>query len=58
MGAYEVVREALRSWERPSSRGQRSSRFCAEPQGECLDSGDAGKVDFAKLKAQARRAEH
>jgi antitoxin ParD1/3/4 len=50
----EVVREALRLLERADEREADSRARLRQSWGEGVDSGDAGPLDFAGLKTQAR----
>jgi antitoxin ParD1/3/4 len=52
--ASEVVREALRLLEQRDSREAEKLETLRKAWREGIDSGDAGELDFAALKAQAR----
>lgn len=52
--ASEVVREALRLLEGADQREADGLRRLREAWGEGVASGDAGPLDFAALKAEAR----
>jgi antitoxin ParD1/3/4 len=51
----EVVREALRLLERADEREAETRAHLRQAWDDGLASGDAGPLDFAELKAQARR---
>lgn len=51
----EVVREALRLLERHDQLNAEKLRLLQEAWHEGIDSGDAGEIDFAQLKGDARR---
>lgn len=51
----EVVREALRLLERHDQLNAEKLRLLKEAWQEGIDSGDAGEIDFARLKSDARR---
>ncbi|HWK47868.1 MAG TPA: type II toxin-antitoxin system ParD family antitoxin [Stellaceae bacterium] len=51
----EVVREALRLLERNDEREMQTRARLREAWDDGLASGDAGPIDFAELKAQARK---
>jgi antitoxin ParD1/3/4 len=50
----EVVREALRLMEKIEQQEAEKLRFLRSAWKEGLESGDAGEVDFADLKKEAR----
>jgi antitoxin ParD1/3/4 len=50
----EVVREALRLMEKVEQREAEKLRYLRFAWKEGLESGDAGEVDFAVLKKEAR----
>jgi len=50
----EVVREALRLMEKVEQQEAEKLNFLRQAWKEGLDSGDAGEVDFAALKKEAR----
>ncbi len=51
----EVVREALRLMERMELREAEQNEYLRRAWAEGIASGDAGELDFAELKATARR---
>jgi len=51
----EVVREALRLMERIEQREAEQTEYLRRAWNEGIASGDAGELDFAELKAAARR---
>jgi len=51
----EVVQEALRLMERFGQADVEKLRWLQNAWSEGIDSGDAGKIDFAELKQEARR---
>jgi len=51
----EVVQEALRLMERFDQAEAEKLRWLQNAWREGIDSGDAGEIDFAELKAEARR---
>lgn len=51
----EVVREALRLLERADQRAAEAHAHLREAWTDGLASGDAGPLDLAELKAEARR---
>ena len=51
----EVVREALRLLERHDQLNAEKLRLLKAAWQEGIDSGDAGEIDFAQLKSDARR---
>lgn len=51
----EVVREALRLMERMEQREAEQTEYLRRSWSEGIASGDAGELDFAELKAAARR---
>jgi antitoxin ParD1/3/4 len=51
----EVVREALRLLERADAREAEARTRLTRAWDEGIASGDAGPLDFAELKAEARR---
>jgi antitoxin ParD1/3/4 len=51
----EVVREALRLLERSDRLGAERAEGLRRAWQEGVDSGDAGPLDFAELRAEARR---
>jgi antitoxin ParD1/3/4 len=52
--ASEVVREALRLMERHEQAEAAKLQWLQQAYREGLASGDAGEIDFAALKAEAR----
>ncbi len=50
----EVVREALRLMEKTELQEAEKLALLRQAWREGVDSGDAGEIDFAALKAQAR----
>jgi antitoxin ParD1/3/4 len=50
----EVVREALRLMEKTEQQEAEKLNFMRQAWKEGIDSGDAGEVDFAALKQEAR----
>ena len=50
----EVVREALRLMEKAELQEAEKLALLRQAWREGVDSGDAGEIDFAALKAQAR----
>jgi antitoxin ParD1/3/4 len=50
----EVVREALRLMEKVEQQETEKLNFLRNAWKEGIDSGDAGEVDFATLKKEAR----
>src|SRR5579863_10292496 len=50
----EVVREALRLMEKTEQQDAEKLSWLRQAWKEGLDSGDAGEIDFASLKTQAR----
>jgi antitoxin ParD1/3/4 len=50
----EVVREALRLMEKVERQEAEKLHFLRQAWKEGIDSGDAGEVDFAALKQEAR----
>jgi antitoxin ParD1/3/4 len=50
----EVVREALRLMEKVEQQEAEKLNFLRQAWKEGIDSGDAGEVDFAALKKEAR----
>jgi antitoxin ParD1/3/4 len=50
----EVVREALRLMEKVERQEAEKLALLRQAWKEGIDSGDAGEVDFAKLKKEAR----
>jgi antitoxin ParD1/3/4 len=50
----EVVREALRLMEKVEQQEAEKLNFLRQAWKEGIDSGDAGQVDFAALKKEAR----
>jgi len=50
----EVVREALRLMEKAEQQEAEKLNFLRQAWKEGIDSGDAGEVDFAALKQEAR----
>ena len=51
----EVVQEALRLMERFDQAGVEKLHWLQNGWREGIDSGDAGEIDFAELKQEARR---
>ena len=52
--ASEVVREALRLMEKAEQQEAEKLNFLRQAWKEGIDSGDAGEMDFAALKQEAR----
>ncbi len=52
--ASEVVREALRLMEKAERQEAEKLNFLRQAWKEGIDSGDAGEMDFAALKQEAR----
>jgi antitoxin ParD1/3/4 len=50
----EVVREALRLMEKTEQQEAEKLRLLRQAWQEGIDSGDAGELDFAELKKEAR----
>jgi antitoxin ParD1/3/4 len=50
----EVVREALRLMEKAEQQEAEKLNFLRQAWKEGIDSGDAGEMDFAALKREAR----
>jgi len=50
----EVVREALRLMEKAEQQEAEKLNFLRQAWKERIDSGDAGEMDFAALKQEAR----
>lgn len=50
----EVIREALRLMERVEQREAEKLEFLRQAWQDGINSGDAGEIDFASLKKEAR----
>ena len=54
ISSSEVVREALRLMEKAEQQEAEKLNFLRQAWKEGIDSGDAGEMDFAALKREAR----